>query len=115
MLTQVAIAQRKQWLLQELNRVRADLQIIGGQRMRCPDWGGDIADQANHTVELSTSGALHRLYQQKLGQLEQAWARCRSGQYGVCDSCGSQIDPARLNALPDATLCVKCQRQRERQ
>ena len=112
---QVATIQREQRLLKELDQVRAGLQTVGDQCMRCADWGSNIADQANHVVELSTNGALRRLYLHRLTQLEQAWARCRSGQYGVCESCGSQIDPDRLKALPDTTLCVRCRRQRERQ
>ena len=113
MLAQATIAQQGHRLLQEMDYVRAELQSIGSRCMGGPDWSGDIVDQAAHTVELSTEGALRRLYQQELRQLEQAWARCRTGQYGVCESCGAQIDPARLDALPSATLCVGCQRLRE--
>ena len=112
-LAQAIKAQQEHQLLQEMDYVRADLRVVGGRCTGGADWGSDIADQASHMVELSTSGALRRLYQQKLRQLEQAWARCCSGQYGICESCGSQIDPARLNALPDATFCIRCQRQRE--
>ncbi len=27
---------------------------------------------------------------------------------GVCERCGGKIGKARLKALPDTTLCVKC-------
>ena len=27
---------------------------------------------------------------------------------GVCDSCGQEIAPRRLEAMPDSTLCVQC-------
>ncbi|MGD8475293.1 MAG: TraR/DksA C4-type zinc finger protein, partial [Anaerolineae bacterium] len=36
------------------------------------------------------------------------------GTYGTCESCGERIDPARLEILPEATLCLNCQRQKER-
>ncbi len=39
----------------------------------------------------------------------------RDGQYGICDGCGTSIPMARLNALPYATLCIKCQREAERE
>jgi DnaK suppressor protein len=113
MLAQATIAQQEHRLMREMDHVRTDLQIIGSRCMRDLDWSGDVVDRATHMVELFTDRALHRLYQQELKQLEQAWTRCHTGQYGVCESCGAQINPARLDALPSATFCVRCQRRRE--
>jgi RNA polymerase-binding transcription factor DksA len=113
MLAQAAVAQREYQLMHELDQVRVDLQLIG---VRCApdlDGKGDIVDQANHTVDLATNLALLYSYEQKLRQLERARARLRTGQYGVCELCGARIDPARLDAVPHATLCVRCQRQSE--
>jgi DnaK suppressor protein len=31
--------------------------------------------------------------------------------YGFCDNCGQPIDPARLEAIPEANLCIKCKAQ----
>lgn len=39
---------------------------------------------------------------------ERALSRAKSGQYGVCQSCGNPIGEARLEALPDTTTCVRC-------
>ena len=33
----------------------------------------------------------------------------------LCEACGTNIPLARLNALPYATCCIKCQREAERQ
>lgn len=32
----------------------------------------------------------------------------------LCSRCGFDIEPERLEAVPEATLCVDCQRSRER-
>ena len=114
MLVQAGMVQRERHLLQEMDQVRADLQLIGVRCARGFDGGGDIVDQANHTVELNTNLALLCSYEQRLGQLERAWTRLYKGQYGICEFCGAQIDPARLDAMPHATLCVRCQRRSER-
>jgi RNA polymerase-binding transcription factor DksA len=45
----------------------------------------------------------------------EALQRIDKGVYGVCDDCGQQIDRERLEIIPEATCCVKCQRTRERQ
>ena len=114
MLVQVEMAQRERQLLQEMDQVRADLQIIGIRCARGLDGRGDIVDQANHTVELTTNLAFLCSREQRLRQLERARVRLYNGQYGTCEFCGAQIDPARLDAMPHATLCVRCQRRSER-
>jgi DnaK suppressor protein len=39
--------------------------------------------------------------------------RVRQGAYGICAACGGTIPERRLQALPTATLCVRCQERRE--
>jgi DnaK suppressor protein len=115
MLAQTIKVQQQDRLLQEMNQVRADLLLIDSRCTAGLDRvGGDIADQASYTVELATSQALYHLHQQKLAQLERAWARVLTGQYGLCELCSAQIEPARLNAIPHATLCVRCQQRTAR-
>ena len=47
-------------------------------------------------------------------QVDAALRRIEEGEYGDCASCGEPIDPRRLEAQPEAPLCVACQTQRER-
>lgn len=46
-------------------------------------------------------------------RLAAALERVRTGRYGTCRECGTDIAPARLKAIPDADLCVKCQERVE--
>ncbi len=41
-------------------------------------------------------------------EIDRALAKIDSGTYGVCEQCGQQIPEARLQALPQAALCVSC-------
>ncbi|MGH9134218.1 MAG: TraR/DksA family transcriptional regulator [Ilumatobacteraceae bacterium] len=41
---------------------------------------------------------------------ERAVARFEDGTYGRCVRCGGAIAPERLEAIPDAELCVSCSR-----
>jgi DnaK suppressor protein len=50
----------------------------------------------------------------ELRAIQHALARLRRGQYGICQACGNDIDPARLDALPYAVLCLPCQERAER-
>lgn len=51
----------------------------------------------------------------KLESIEYALRQAQEGSYGICERCGNQINPARLEILPEATLCVKCKAIVERQ
>jgi DnaK suppressor protein len=46
--------------------------------------------------------------QAKVAEIDAALARVDSGTYGVCESCGNPIPEARLEVVPEATLCVTC-------
>jgi DnaK suppressor protein len=41
-------------------------------------------------------------------EIDRALAKIESGTYGLCEQCGEQIPDARLQALPQAALCVAC-------
>ena len=46
-----------------------------------------------------------------LGKIEGALERVEDGTYGQCEECGAKIPKTRLNAIPYATMCVKCASQ----
>jgi DnaK suppressor protein len=50
---------------------------------------------------------------QMLKTLAQALERIRNGNFGECAECGGDIEPKRLEAIPWARYCVKCQEARE--
>jgi DnaK suppressor protein len=41
-------------------------------------------------------------------EIDRALAKIDAGTYGFCEQCGQQIPDARLQALPQAALCVAC-------
>ena len=47
-------------------------------------------------------------------QVAAALRRIEEGEYGECGNCGEDIDPRRLEAQPEAPLCLACQSLRER-
>jgi len=46
-------------------------------------------------------------------QLRKALTRIKIGKYGVCERCGKLIDTDRLAVNPEATTCVKCEKESE--
>lgn len=49
-----------------------------------------------------------------LRQIRRALARVADGSYGVCLHCEEEISPKRVNAVPWAAFCIKCQEQVDR-
>ncbi len=47
-------------------------------------------------------------------RITEALQRIANGTYGRCQECDEPIPPARLKAIPTATLCVRCQSAAER-
>jgi len=46
--------------------------------------------------------------QARVVEIDAALARVEAGTYGRCEACGKPIPEARLEVLPEATLCVSC-------
>jgi DnaK suppressor protein len=73
----------------------------------------DEADQATAEYERQTLSFKAASARQTLSALTQALERIRQGTYGECVECGSDIEAKRLEAIPWARYCVKCQEARE--
>ncbi len=48
-----------------------------------------------------------------LALIETSLERIEEGTYGQCEECGAKIPKNRLNAIPYATLCIRCAEQQE--
>lgn len=74
---------------------------------------GDALDFANESDSDEIRSQLAAAESRELANIEYALERLKKGRYGVCEGCDSDIPSARLQALPYATHCVRCQRHAE--
>jgi DnaK suppressor protein len=74
-------------------------------------YGNHMADDATEAFEQAKGLALRQNAEQLLAQVTDALERFEQGSYGICERCGIEIDPARLEALPYAILCLRCQQR----
>jgi len=96
----------RQEIVEEIEHLRIDLR-----NMAEPS-----ADEADiDAYEREKTWALVQRLQRKVESVEHAMRMAENGTYGICESCGDRITPARLEILPEATLCLECQRRIERQ
>ncbi len=87
------IAARRR-IVEEMERFRGDVD----------DPGGPIPSDDLQLEESVT---------ETLAAIETALGRLEAGSYGRCRVCGRPIAAVRLEALPHAACCVRCQRQAE--
>ena len=66
-------------------------------------------DQAQHSLTEAISLRLNGFDYLQLRQIQEALDRLALGEFGMCLSCEQPIAPKRLQALPWAKYCVKCQ------
>ena len=69
---------------------------------------GKREEEATESFELEKRLALEKRIKDQLAEIEHALFKFDEGTYGFCDNCGQPIDPARLEALPQANLCLSC-------
>ena len=73
----------------------------------------DTADQAAAEYERQALAHKAAVARQSLRSLTQALERIVRGTFGECAECGNDIEPKRLEAIPWARYCLKCQELRE--
>ena len=65
-------------------------------------------------VDVDTMAQITSAESLVLQSVEDALERMRRGRYGICEGCGREISLARLQAIPQASLCISCQKEIER-
>jgi DnaK suppressor protein len=66
----------------------------------------NFADSSQVTAERAEVEALVGSLRESLDDVEHALAKFDAGTYGLCETCGQAITPARLEAKPAARFCI---------
>lgn len=92
-------------LQDRIRRVRDDL---GRQREPLPRDSDDaaIAVENDEVLQCVEKAAL-----EELTFIDHALERLDAGTFAYCESCGGEIEAARLEATPFATRCKRCARE----
>lgn len=103
-------ASLREQLQQERDRLVGQLRGLGhGPDGRIEvDYDENFADSGQVTAERGEVEALAGSLTETLAEVDEALAKLDAGTYGTCASCGAQIAPARLEAMPTASLCIRC-------
>ena len=75
--------------------------------------GQHPADVADFTFQRELQLTTQEILDREAEQVRDAMRRRDEGRYGICATCGQPISAERLEARPEATLCIDCQRRQE--
>jgi DnaK suppressor protein len=97
---------------QDLRRMVTRTQQDG--RSADEDTAQDIADKAASSYNKEFLFHQSNADRQLLQMVETALVRLREGSFGECISCGKEINPKRLEAVPWTRHCIECQEKLEK-
>jgi len=118
-LDQGQLAQLRATLEARLNTLSAlsggaDAQAGDGHDLPVSEIETSPADKATVRLlnDLALEAAGHNAAQMQV--LRHALAKFEDGSYGMCEECGNDIGYSRLQARPEARLCIGCQTRAEK-
>jgi DnaK suppressor protein len=102
----------KKKLESQLQEALEELEQLDQRLQQKADYGPGKGDPAIYEWELAL--ALRQQAYNKVATIRQALQRVAEGRYGICEKCGSPINPERLEAVPLATRCIRCAQSNQR-
>ena len=69
---------------------------------------GSMEEEADEVQEYDNLLSVEHSLELKLRDVNIALEKIEKGGYGICEKCGKEIEEERLEAVPEAKLCIKC-------
>ena len=100
----------------KLNQQREDLISEAGIALTAlPDETifPELGDQASAEIDRNFMLKLKGRERKLLAKIDEAIEKIDNGTYGICESCGEEINIKRLEARPVTTMCIECKTEQE--
>jgi DnaK suppressor protein len=103
-------------------RLRGDVSMMADAALRKTrsEASGDLSSMPIHMADIGSDAyeqeftlSLMATEEGTLEMVEQALERIRTRQFGVCEECEGVISKKRLEAIPFASLCIRCAEREE--
>lgn len=93
----------------ELSDISSENPLVKGDfDVKVPDMGSTMEDAAQEAGELDRLQALVDTLERRRKEIVNIIQKIKEGSYGKCENCSADINPARLKAMPVASLCISC-------
>ena len=106
------VTDEKERLLARRQGLLADIEILK-ETLR-GEVDVDVEEGDPDVVEREKSLALLATLEDRIAAIDDALKSMEIGTYGICQRCGNEIPPERLEVKPEATFCITCQGEVER-
>ncbi|MFM7108730.1 MAG: TraR/DksA family transcriptional regulator [Planctomycetaceae bacterium] len=103
-------------------RLRGDVETMADAALRKTrsEASGDLSSMPIHMADIGSDAfeqeftlSLMASEEETLEMVEHALERIRARTYGTCEDCGCVIAKKRLEAIPFASLCIRCAEKQE--
>jgi RNA polymerase-binding transcription factor DksA len=104
------------------SRLRGDVSTMADAALRKTrsEASGDLSSMPIHMADIGSDAfeqeftlTLMASEEGTLEQIEHALDRIRAKTYGTCEDCNGVIAKKRLEAIPFASLCIRCAEKQE--
>ena len=118
MLTKKDLKHFEDRLLDERRKLLSQLgyleKAMGQTQRDLSAYSFHMADMGTDAMEREKAFLFASAEGRQLISVDEALRRLYRSEYGTCESCGKEIGKQRLDAMPQANLCVNCQEKQER-
>lgn len=101
-------------LMSKKNEILSSVKNEEKQGLESSEPGAkDPYDAATDAYDQEFSFTISEAGRRTLEEIDIALHKIDEGTYGTCDGCKKPIDQPRLDAVPQARMCISCQEKEE--
>lgn len=112
----------KRLLLNKKERLEKELSNLGSEnpklkgdyQTKYPNYGSSLEDSAMEFESYIEALPVEYRLEKRLQIVKQAFKSLKKGSYGICGKCGKPIPERRLEIVPEARFCVKCEKSKQK-
>ena len=101
-------------ILENMRQEILDEVKVQKEKARTKDYTGDLGDYATSDMLAEYAHIFGERLRRRLILIEEALEAIEDGDYGFCEDCEEPISEKRLQLMPFARFCVRCQSELER-
>lgn len=103
------LEEKRESVIKELKVfARENKEIKDDFETKFPHLGDHMDENALEVSDYENQLSVEHSLENDLKKIDKALEKIENGTYGVCEKCGGEINPERLEALPEAVECMKC-------
>lgn len=97
-----------------------DKEVADNWETKFPDLGstesgnageGSLDAEADEVEQYEAMLPVEHTLESRLEHIDKALDKIEKGTYGICSKCGQPIEKERLEILPEADTCMKCEKK----